>query len=75
MCSRGMRKKGKGLIINISSVGALFPIPYQSMYVASKAAVELMSGSLRNELRAVRHKGLCGGVATRRPDLQGTGCL
>jgi len=46
-----MRKKGKGLIINISSVGALFPIPYQSMYVASKAAVELMSGSLRNELR------------------------
>jgi len=46
-----MRKKGKGLIINISSVGALFPIPFQSMYVASKAAVELMSGSLRNELR------------------------
>jgi len=46
-----MRKKGIGLIINISSVGALFPIPFQSMYVASKAAVELLSGSLRNELR------------------------
>ncbi|HOQ06284.1 MAG TPA: SDR family oxidoreductase [Clostridiales bacterium] len=46
-----MRKKGRGLIVNISSVGALFPIPFQSMYVASKAAVELMSGSLRNELR------------------------
>ena len=46
-----MRKNGRGLIINISSVGALFPIPYQSMYVASKAAVEVMSGSLRNELR------------------------
>jgi short-subunit dehydrogenase len=46
-----MRKKGRGLIINMSSVGALFPIPFQSTYVASKAAVELMSGSLRNELR------------------------
>jgi len=46
-----MRKAGRGLIINMSSVGALFPIPYQSMYVAAKAAVEGMSGSLRNELR------------------------
>lgn len=46
-----MRKQGRGLIINMSSVGALFPIPYQSMYVASKAAIEGMSGSLRNELK------------------------
>jgi short-subunit dehydrogenase len=46
-----MRKQGKGLIINISSVAAVFPIPYQAMYVASKAAIEAMSGCLRNELR------------------------
>lgn len=46
-----MRKRGRGLIVNMSSVGALFPIPYQSMYVASKAAIEGMSGSLRNELK------------------------
>jgi len=46
-----MRKQGKGLIINISSVGAVFPIPFQGMYVASKAAIEAMSGTLRNELR------------------------
>jgi len=46
-----MREKGNGLIVNMSSVGALFPIPYQSMYVASKAAIEGMSGSLRNELK------------------------
>ncbi len=46
-----MRKHGRGVIINMSSVGAVFPIPYQSMYVASKAAMEGMSGSLRNELR------------------------
>ena len=46
-----MRKHGRGLIINMSSAGAIFPIPYQSMYIASKAAIEEMSGALRNELR------------------------
>lgn len=46
-----MRKRGRGLIVNMSSVGAVFPVPYQSMYIASKAAMEAMSGSLRNELR------------------------
>lgn len=46
-----MRKQGNGLIINISSVAAVFPIPYQAMYVASKAAIEGMSGCLRNEVR------------------------
>jgi len=45
-----MRKRGRGLIVNMSSVGAVFPIPYQAMYVASKAALEGMSGCLRNEL-------------------------
>lgn len=47
-----MRKQGSGLIVNISSVAAVFPIPYQAMYVACKAAVEGMSGCLRNELRS-----------------------
>ncbi len=46
-----MRQRGRGLIINMSSVGAVFPIPYQAMYVASKAALEGMSGCLRNELK------------------------
>lgn len=46
-----MRKHKRGLIVNMSSVGAVFPIPFQSMYVASKAAIEGMSGSLRNELK------------------------
>lgn len=47
-----MREQRKGLIINISSVAAIFPIPYQAMYVASKAAIEGLSGCLRNELRS-----------------------
>ena len=46
-----MRKQGSGLIVNISSVAAVFPIPYQAMYVACKAAVEGLSGCLRNEVR------------------------
>lgn len=50
-----MRKyghKGKcGLIINISSVAGLISIPFQSMYSASKYALESMSEALRIELK------------------------
>jgi short-subunit dehydrogenase len=46
-----MRKQGKGLIINIGSVAGLFGIPYQSMYSASKYAVEAYTEALRMEVR------------------------
>jgi len=46
-----MRINGKGLIINMSSVAAQFPIPFQSMYCASKVAIEAMSEALRTELK------------------------
>lgn len=46
-----MRKQGKGLIINISSVAGLISIPYQSMYSASKFAVEAASEVLRMEVK------------------------
>ena len=43
---------GKGAkIINMSSCMALFPMPYRSMYGASKSAVLTMSYSQRNELK------------------------
>lgn len=45
-----MREKGKGLIINISSVASIFAIPYQAMYSASKRALEAMTEALRMEL-------------------------
>jgi short-subunit dehydrogenase len=54
MCRRVlpiMRKQGKGLIINIGSVAGLFAIPYQSMYSASKFAVEAYTEALRMEVR------------------------
>ncbi|OGO81198.1 MAG: hypothetical protein A2Y21_00820 [Clostridiales bacterium GWC2_40_7] len=45
-----MRKNRNGLIVNMSSVAAQFPIPFQSMYCASKVAIEAMSEALRTEL-------------------------
>lgn len=47
----GMIENKKGLIINMSSLAGLFGLPYQSMYSASKYAVEGYSQSLRMELR------------------------
>jgi short-subunit dehydrogenase len=46
-----MRGQGKGLIINISSVAGLISIPYQSMYSASKYAIEALTEAMRLELK------------------------
>ncbi len=45
-----MRAKGKGLIINISSVAANFGLPYRSFYSASKAALDRYSEALGTEV-------------------------
>lgn len=44
-----MRKNKRGLIINIGSVGGIYTCPFQSLYSSSKAAVEMMTESLRME--------------------------
>lgn len=44
-----MSKGGK--IVNISSACAIFPLPFRSMYCASKVAVSMFSHSLREEVR------------------------
>lgn len=46
----GMRRRGKGLIINVSSVGARITLPGGGYYSAAKAALEGLSGSLRKEV-------------------------
>lgn len=46
-----MREKKNGLIINISSVAGFVSIPFQSMYSASKYAIEAVSEAMRIELK------------------------
>ena len=45
-----MRKRGEGQILIVGSLGGRVPIPFQSHYSASKAAVEATVLALRNEL-------------------------
>jgi short-subunit dehydrogenase len=47
----GMRARGSGRIINISSVGGRMTFPYMGVYNASKYAVESLSDALRIELK------------------------
>ncbi len=46
-----MRRQGRGLIINVSSVLAVQPLPYLGGYAGAKAALERISEALRMELR------------------------
>ena len=46
----GMRQRGQGCIINISSVAGKLYSPYHSAYCASKAAVESLSECLAGEV-------------------------
>jgi NAD(P)-dependent dehydrogenase (short-subunit alcohol dehydrogenase family) len=45
-----MRSQGKGLIVNMSSIGGLVGLPYVALYSASKYAVEGMTQALRLEV-------------------------
>lgn len=46
-----MRSAGGGRIVNISSVAAPVPIPFQTYYSASKAAISSYSQALSNEIK------------------------
>ncbi len=46
-----MREAGCGRIVNISSVAAPIPIPFQTFYSASKAAINAYTMALGNEVR------------------------
>ena len=46
-----MRRRGRGRIINISSLAGLAPMPYQGFYSASKHALEGYSEALRQEVK------------------------
>lgn len=44
-------RKGKGRIVNISSISGFTAFPFKGAYAASKHAIEALSDSLRRELR------------------------
>lgn len=44
-------RESKGIIVNISSLGAEFTIAFQAMYSATKSAVLAFSTALKNEVR------------------------
>lgn len=46
-----MREARRGQIVNISSIGGSVGLPYRGIYCASKAALEMLSESLRMEVR------------------------
>ncbi len=46
-----MRAQGSGIIINIGSMASCFPVPFQGMYSAVKAALFMMSATLAMELK------------------------
>ena len=46
-----MRKAGKGRIVNLSSVAGAIPIPFQTYYSVSKAAINSYTMALANEVR------------------------
>lgn len=45
-----MRENNGGKIINMSSVASLLPIPFQAFYSSSKAAINVFSAALQNEV-------------------------
>ena len=48
-----MRRQGGGRIVVITSVAGFVPLPFQSMYSASKYALEAMTESLRMEVASL----------------------
>lgn len=45
-----MREQRHGFIINVTSLASHLPVPFSSVYASAKAAMEVLSKGLRNEL-------------------------
>ena len=77
LCSRflpGMVERGRGAVLNVSSLAGFYPLPGQAAYGAAKAFVLSYTESLRSELRdtGVVASALCPGpVATGLDDVAG----
>ncbi len=47
----GMQRQKSGLIVNVTSLGGLFGLPFQGLYSASKFALEGLTEALRHEAK------------------------
>src|SRR5580704_7867558 len=61
-----MRSRGAGTIVNVSSIGGKMPLPWMTIYSASKYAVTALTEGLRMELRidGVKTMLVCPGYVT-----------
>jgi hypothetical protein len=55
----GMVQRRRGVVMNVSSIGGLFPGPFMSTYTATKAFVVAFSAGLETELRGTGVSVLC----------------
>jgi short-subunit dehydrogenase len=46
-----MRRNGSGLIVNVSSIAGQIPLPWMTIYSATKSALGALTGALRLELK------------------------
>lgn len=70
----GMEKRGKGVIVNISSGVASIPFPLYTLYAASKVFVERLSQGLQAEYKGIIIQAVAPfGVSTRMAAYQQTG--
>ena len=51
-------RRGRGRIVNVSSIGGRIALPLAGPYAASKFALEAISDSLRREVAPVRRRGV-----------------
>ena len=60
----GMRARGRGAIVNVASNAAFQPVPYLTVYAATKAFVLFFTEGLAEELRGsgIRVQALCPGI-------------
>jgi short-subunit dehydrogenase len=61
---QGMKSRGRGRIVNVASNAAFQPVPYLTVYAATKSFVLSFSEGLAEELRGsgVRIQALCPGI-------------
>lgn len=66
-----LRQQPKAYILNVSSTASFFNIPYKALYAATKAFVNTLTSSLRNELAGtgIVVSVLCPGGSTHKRDI------